>query len=141
MKILSAALVVALSTVAFSGGQASAHHAFSMYDNSKYVPLTGTIKTYSWKNPHVMIDYVAVGANGEPEAWSVECSSPNIIGRHGLTRSSGSTAEGIDRFNAWTILYALIREHRSITQLGHKWVRGATIFQGLVLTVEFVVAR
>jgi len=88
MKIALAALVIALSTVALTGGQASAHHAFSMYDNSKYVPLTGTVKSYSWKNPHVMIDYVAIGAGGEPEAWSVECSSPNIIGRHGWGPSS-----------------------------------------------------
>ena len=88
MKILSAALTCAIAAVALGGGQASAHHAFSMYDNSKYIPLTGTVKTYSWKNPHVMIDYLAVGANGEPEPWSVECSSPNIIGRHGWSPSS-----------------------------------------------------
>lgn len=88
MKIPSAALVITVSVAALGSGRASAHHAFSMYDNSKYVPLTGTVKTYSWKNPHVMIDYVAVGPNGEPEAWSVECSSPNIIGRHGWSASS-----------------------------------------------------
>ncbi len=81
MKALSLGLAAAL---ALSAGAASAHHAFSMYDNAKYTPLTGVIKTYSWQNPHAMISFVA--ANGD--AWSVECSSPNIIGRKGWSSTS-----------------------------------------------------
>lgn len=86
-RILAAA-IAAPALLAALAGPAAAHHAFSMYDNSKYVPLTGTVKTYTWRNPHVMIDYVAEGANGEPEVWSIECSSPNIIGRHGWNARS-----------------------------------------------------
>lgn len=86
MKLHAAA--ASLVFAAFAAGGAFAHHAFSMYDNSKYVPLTGTVKTYVWKNPHVMIDFVATGADGAPDAWSIECSSPNIIGRHGWSSTS-----------------------------------------------------
>lgn len=84
---VAAASLVGLAALA-PAGPAGAHHAFNMYDNSKYLSLTGTVKTYTWRNPHVMIDYVAEGANGEPEVWSIECSSPNIIGRHGWSPSS-----------------------------------------------------
>lgn len=62
---------------------ASAHHAFNMYSNDQYVPLDGTIKSYVWKNPHTMIDFVSQKKDGTAESWSVECSSPNIIGRKG----------------------------------------------------------
>ena len=80
--------IVAAALSILVAGTADAHHAFSMYDNAKYVTLTGVVKTYAWKNPHVMIDYVATAANGDPDPWSVECSSPNIIGRHGWTSTS-----------------------------------------------------
>jgi len=64
---------------------AFAHHAFNMYENDRYVTLTGTVKTWSWKNPHAMIDFVTDAGGGKTYAWSVECSSPNIIGRRGWT--------------------------------------------------------
>ena len=86
------ALVAAVSIA----GSAWAHHAFNMYDNSKYVPLSGTVKTYTWKNPHVMIDYLAGDGKGGSEMWSVECSSPNIIGRRGWTRDSIKPGDKVD---------------------------------------------
>ncbi len=67
---------------------ASAHHAFNMYDNAKYVELDGTVQSYSWKNPHVMIEYVVKKPGGGSEVWSIECSSPNIIGRRGWSPTS-----------------------------------------------------
>jgi hypothetical protein len=79
---LAAAFSLALGGVAF------AHHAFNMYDNAKYLPLTGTVKTWSWKNPHAMIDFVVDKQGGGTELWSVECSSPNIIGRKGWSMES-----------------------------------------------------
>lgn len=85
MKLRTLALgVLGASALA---GAASAHHAFNMYDNSKYASLTGTVKNFTWKNPHVMIDYVADTPEGLRE-WSIELSSPNIIGRRGWSAKS-----------------------------------------------------
>jgi hypothetical protein len=70
-----------------TGGGAFAHHAFNMYDNAVYLRLNGTVKSYTWRNPHVMIEYVAQTPKG-PQAWTIECSSPNIIGRRGWTPTS-----------------------------------------------------
>lgn len=84
MKKISALLALACATAT---GQAQAHHAFNMYDNSVYTKFTGTVKSYSWRNPHVMIEYVAQTPKG-PQDWTIECSSPNIIGRRGWTPTS-----------------------------------------------------
>ena len=81
--------VLALTAFAvLAAGPAFAHHAFNMYENDKYVTLTGTVKTWTWKNPHAMIDFVTDSKDGKTDTWSVECSSPNIIGRRGWTMES-----------------------------------------------------
>ena len=80
--------ILALVAATAVAGPALAHHAFNMYDNAKYTPLTGTVKTWTWKNPHAMIDFVVDKPGGGTELWSVECSSPNIIGRKGWSMDS-----------------------------------------------------
>ena len=86
MKLRTLALGVIGATAL--AGAASAHHAFNMYDNSKYTALTGTVKSFTWKNPHAMIEFVAKTPDGAEQAWSVECSAPNIIGRRGWSAKS-----------------------------------------------------
>jgi hypothetical protein len=80
--------ILALAAATLAAGPALAHHAFNMYDNAKYTSLTGTVKTWTWKNPHAMIDFVVDKPGGGTELWSVECSSPNIIGRKGWSMDS-----------------------------------------------------
>ena len=77
-----AALAILAASPAF------AHHAFNMYENDRYVTLAGTVKTWTWKNPHAMIDFVTDPAAGKIDSWSVELSSPNIIGRRGWSMDS-----------------------------------------------------
>jgi hypothetical protein len=89
---------MALSALALlaTAGSASAHHAFNMYDNDKYVPLNGTVKSFTWHNPHAMLEMTIPAANGQPEqAWTVELSAPNIIGRRGWSRDSIKVGEKI----------------------------------------------
>jgi hypothetical protein len=80
--------LLALAAALAMAGPALAHHAFNMYDNTKYLALSGTVKTWTWKNPHAMIDLVVDKPGGGTELWSVECSSPNIIGRKGWSMDS-----------------------------------------------------
>ena len=58
---LAAAAVVSAIALASPAG---AHHAFNMYDNTKYMKLTGTVKSYRWANPHTMIDFVVAAPDG-----------------------------------------------------------------------------
>ena len=79
--------LAALGAVAMAGA-ASAHHAFNMYQNDQYTTLKGTVKEFTWQNPHAMIDYAVAMPGGATEYWSVECSAPNIIGRRGWSKTS-----------------------------------------------------
>jgi hypothetical protein len=48
----------------------SAHHAWPV-DRSKAVTVTGTVTTYDWSNPHVMIGLDVPSDNGKVEKWNV----------------------------------------------------------------------
>jgi len=66
---------------------ASAHHSFAMFDRSKEVTLTGTVKEFQWTNPHCWLQ-VSIVTNGQAQEWSFEGGSPGILSRHGWKRTS-----------------------------------------------------
>jgi|GEM_PF-2344590 len=55
-----AATVVAL----LSAGAAHAHHSFAMYDAKKHIALDGTVQSFQWTNPHVVIELLAAPPDG-----------------------------------------------------------------------------
>jgi hypothetical protein len=86
---------------------AFAHHSGAMFDRTKTVELSGTIKEYQFANPHVWIEVMAdpssVKASGQPAPkpsaasskktagaskelvqWSIEGEGPSIMARMGL---------------------------------------------------------
>ncbi|MDB6086930.1 MAG: hypothetical protein JWN43_4811 [Gammaproteobacteria bacterium] len=68
---------------------ALAHHSFAAYDHTKTLTLKGTVKTFQWTNPHVVIWFVVQPeGGGEPQEWSVETTSPGVLTRSGWTRHS-----------------------------------------------------
>jgi hypothetical protein len=68
---------------------ALAHHSFATYDPTKTLTLKGTVKTFQWTNPHVVIWFVVQPeGGGEPQEWSVETNSPGVLTRAGWTRHS-----------------------------------------------------
>jgi hypothetical protein len=79
---------IAMLAAATLANSASAHHAFNMYDNNEYTSLKGTVKTFTWQNPHAMMDFEATLPNGQTQVWQVELSAPNIIGRRGWSKNS-----------------------------------------------------
>jgi hypothetical protein len=92
MRTLS---VTALIAAALHGAPAVAHHSFAMFDQTRTVTLTGTVKELQWTAPHVMIWLVADPQEGEPtgdvggKLWSVELStSPGPLARQGWNRQS-----------------------------------------------------
>jgi hypothetical protein len=74
--IITAAWALAAQTVA-------AHHSASMFDPEKVKELTGTIKEFQWKNPHVWIQVNVQNASGAKEEWSIEGGGPNSLSRQG----------------------------------------------------------
>ena len=50
---------------------------------SKLTTLTGTVREWTWANPHTWIIVVVRRANGATEQWSLVGSSPNMMARWG----------------------------------------------------------
>ena len=63
-------------------GSVFAHHSPVMFDRSKKVTVTGTVKEFTWTNPHASIQ-VEVAKPGGVEVWGVEMNSPNNLVKQG----------------------------------------------------------
>ncbi len=62
---------------------ALAHHSFAMFDSDHQVKVAGTVKSFSWGNPHIYIEMEAMDAKGDPQHYTIECASPSILNRIG----------------------------------------------------------
>ena len=71
---LAAALLLPLTA-----GGAAAHHSFAMFDRSREVTVTGTVREFQWSNPHAYIQLTARNADGEAVEWSLEMGSPMYL--------------------------------------------------------------
>ena len=69
--------------LALAGGgapePAQAHHSFAMFDLSKQVTVSGTVKQFQWTNPHAYIQLVAKDASGRDVEWSMEMGAPMYL--------------------------------------------------------------
>jgi hypothetical protein len=82
MGIMLAALVGA-------GSPALAHHSFAMYEPTKTLTFKGTVKSFQWTNPHVVVWLLVQPEDGGAvQEWSLETTSPGVLTRSGWTRQS-----------------------------------------------------
>ena len=88
MKIRTLGLAVTATALLLAAMPASAHHSFTMFDNSKTVVITGTIKDFQWTNPHTWTWIEVPNEQGVVETWGIEGMSPNFLGRRGWTKES-----------------------------------------------------
>ena len=59
-----------------------AHHSHAMFDESKEVDVTGTVKRYNFMNPHVYLFLDVKGADDAVTTWPIEMSYiQNMISR------------------------------------------------------------
>jgi Family of unknown function (DUF6152) len=63
--------------------QLAAHHGWTGYEGSKETTLTGTIKTFSYENPHASVD---LDVNGK--VWKVILAPPTRMQSRGLQRDT-----------------------------------------------------
>jgi len=49
-----------------------AHHSPAMFDGSKQLTLTGTVREFQWTNPHSYIQLVVKPDDGPEQEWSLE---------------------------------------------------------------------
>jgi len=83
MKRIIAVLIIITCGVCLAAQSVLAHHSAAMFDSQKVKEITGTIKEFQWKNPHVWIQIYVPNASGVKEEWSVEGGGPNSLSRQG----------------------------------------------------------
>jgi len=80
MKKLLIASVCALSLWA--------HHSMAGFDRNNTVTLVGTVKSFSWQNPHCYIEVEVPGKDGKAVVWNVEMTAPGYLTRAGWKKTS-----------------------------------------------------
>jgi Family of unknown function (DUF6152) len=73
--MLSAIRSTALLATLLVAAPGYAHHSGAIFDPSRRVTLTGTVREFQWTNPHCWIQVIVPGSAGEEE-WSVEMGAP-----------------------------------------------------------------
>ena len=82
-RVLTAA---GLALLAWAGA-AQAHHSFAMFDPSRTISVTGTVKDFQYTNPHSWLIIVAPGPDGKPAEWGFESEGPSTLLRNGVKKS------------------------------------------------------
>src|ERR1700741_224912 len=76
-----------------------AHHSAAMFDDTKVVEVTGTVKELQWTNPHVWLQ-VVVDEKGKKTELSLEGGSPNSLSRKGWRATTFKAGDVVAvRFN------------------------------------------
>jgi hypothetical protein len=77
---MSRASVRACTMFALLGANAAlAHHSPVMFDQTRQVTLTGTVREFQWTNPHSYIQLVVKNAAGQDEEWNLEMAAPTYL--------------------------------------------------------------
>jgi hypothetical protein len=84
MRISSLVAALIFATTAL----VAAHHSHSMFDMTKEVSLTGTVTTYSYRNPHVFLHVDVKNEKGDVVSWAVEMSNISNMQSRGIYLST-----------------------------------------------------
>jgi hypothetical protein len=82
------AAAVLLTGVCAMASLAQAHHSAAMFDTTKTVTISGTVKLVKWNNPHVLFEVQEVDGAGVQKTWAIEGSPPSILVRRGWSSRS-----------------------------------------------------
>lgn len=82
--LLACALALGVLTPAIG----IAHHSPAVFDRTKEVKLTGTVKDFRWQNPHTWLEVDVPDGKGGVVTWGVEMTSPTYLIRAGWKNTS-----------------------------------------------------
>ncbi len=82
-------LALCLAIILLPAAPSVAHHSYAAYESGETMTLSGTVETFEWANPHVVLHILAQAkGGGEPADWNMVTSEPAIFRRFGWTRGS-----------------------------------------------------
>jgi hypothetical protein len=86
---MKASLVGCWCAVALTlAGSALAHHSAAGIDRSRTVTLDGTLKQFSWSNPHSWMEVEVPNDKGGSDLWKIEMTAPSQLLRAGWKSNS-----------------------------------------------------
>jgi hypothetical protein len=90
-KVLGCLLggAVALTTPVF------AHHSAVMFDDTKEITVTGTVKEFQYTNPHSWLLVDVKNDDGTITTWGFEAEGPSTLTRAGIRRSDFAAGTAI----------------------------------------------
>ena len=91
LKLLSLAAVCAVAVAL----PAWAHHADVMYERDTTLSVEGTVKEFTFMNPHSWLYVAVTDANGQTRLWALESSSTASLLRRGWTRETVKPGDAV----------------------------------------------
>jgi hypothetical protein len=81
-------LGLAVIAAALSVAPAFAHHSFAIFDQSKMLYLSGTVKQFELVNPHTWLHLAVANDKGDVSTWSFEAGSVLQLATLGWSKDS-----------------------------------------------------
>ena len=75
---------------------ARAHHSAPVfYKVEERITVSGTVTEFRFTNPHAILKFDVVGADGAKQEWTAETTSPSILRRRGWSQESFKPGEKV----------------------------------------------
>lgn len=87
---------ILLAVIFLTALPAGAHHSSAMFDQTKQLPLQGTVKEFRFTNPHSWIYLTVKNEQGEDVVWELEGGSVSQMARNGWTYKSLKAGDKIN---------------------------------------------
>jgi Family of unknown function (DUF6152) len=89
-------LQAAVATVLLSTASVGlAHHSAAMFDQTRQISLSGTVREFQWTSPHCYIQLLASADQSSPQEWSLEMAAPMYLYRLGWRPSTVKAGDKI----------------------------------------------
>ena len=70
-------------------GAVFAHHSAPVfYKVEERITVSGTVSEFRFSNPHAILKFEVVTADGQKQLWTAETTSPSILRRRGWSQAS-----------------------------------------------------
>jgi hypothetical protein len=73
----------------------TAHHSAAMFDQSRQITLSGTVREFQWTSPHCYIQLLASADQAPAQEWSLEMAAPMYLYRLGWRPSTVKAGDKI----------------------------------------------
>ena len=81
-------LGLAVIAAALSVAPAFAHHSFAIFDQTKMLYMSGTVKQFELVNPHTWLHLAVTNDKGDVSTWSFEAGSVLQLATLGWSKDS-----------------------------------------------------